>query len=152
MAGIFTDGVHARAAGRGGLGAVMGSKQLKALVVGGDLKIPVSQFERLHVSVRQSIPDIKKKTRAFSDFGTAGGLLFAEEIGDLPIRNWAWGTWKEGAIRISGESLKEQMFKSPILWFLFGRMEESFSYNPIWNCRWGQSMRHWQPWDRTVDR
>ena len=113
MAGIFTDGVHARAAGRGGLGAVMGSKQLKALVVGGDLKVPVSQFERLHASVRQSIPDIKKKTRAFSDFGTAGGLLFAEEIGDLPIRNWAWGTWKEGAIRISGESLKEQMFKKP---------------------------------------
>ena len=112
IAAIFTDGVHARAAGRGGLGAVMGSKNLKALVVGGDERIPIYEPDKLRVSVRRSIPEIKGRTKAFSDFGTAGGLLFSEEVGDLPIKNWAWGNWKEGALKISGESLRERMFKS----------------------------------------
>jgi aldehyde:ferredoxin oxidoreductase len=113
MAAIFTDGVHARVGGRGGLGAVMGSKNLKAIVVGGEIKSTVSQPEKLQMSIRQSIPEIKQRTKAFYEFGTAGGLLFSEEIGDLPIKNWAWGSWKEGAIKISGESLKEQFFKKP---------------------------------------
>jgi len=111
IAAIFTDGVHARVAGRGGLGAVMGSKNLKAVVVGGDIRTPVYEADKLRVSVRQSVPEIKGRTRAFSDFGTAGGLLFSEEVGDLPIKNWAWGNWKEGALKISGESLRERMFK-----------------------------------------
>ena len=111
IAAIFTDGVHARAAGRGGFGAVMGSKNLKALVTEGDIPTPVYDFDRLKASVRQSLPEIRQRTKAFSDFGTAGGLLFAEEVGDLPVRNWAWGSWREGAIKISGESLREQMFK-----------------------------------------
>jgi len=113
MAAILTDGVHGRVAGRGGLGAVMGAKSVKAIVVGGDLKSPIHQFEKLQASVRQSMPDLKKKTKAFSDFGTSGGVLFAEEVGDLPIKNWTLGSWKEGAIKISGEALKEQMFKKP---------------------------------------
>jgi aldehyde:ferredoxin oxidoreductase len=111
IAAMFTDGVHARAAGRGGLGAVMGSKNLKALVVGGDERTPVYEPDKLRVSVGQSVPEIKGRTKAFSDFGTAGGLLFSEEVGDLPIKNWAWGNWKEGALKISGESLRERMFK-----------------------------------------
>jgi aldehyde:ferredoxin oxidoreductase len=111
IAAIFTDGVHARVAGRGGLGAVMGAKKLKALVVDGDLRTPVHEPEKLRTSVRKAVPEIKQRTKAFSDFGTAGGLLFSEEVGDLPIKNWAWGSWKEGAIKISGEALRERMFK-----------------------------------------
>lgn len=113
MAGIFTDGIHGRVAGRGGLGAVMGSKNLKAIVVGGEIKPQVYQSDKLQKSVRESVPEIKQRTKAFYEFGTAGGLLFSEEVGDLPIKNWVWGSWQEGAIKISGESLKEQMFKKP---------------------------------------
>ncbi len=111
IAAIFTDGVHARVAGRGGLGAVMGAKKLKALVVDGDLRTPVHEPEKLRTSVRKAVPEIKQRTKAFSDFGTAGGLLFSEEVGDLPIKNWAWGSWKEGAIKISGEALREHLFE-----------------------------------------
>jgi len=111
IAAIFTDGVHARVAGRGGLGAVMGSKNLKALVVEGDERTPIYESEKLRDSVRRSVPEIRGRTKAFSELGTAGGLLFSEEVGDLPIKNWAWGSWREGALKISGESLRERMFK-----------------------------------------
>jgi len=111
IAAIFTDGVHARVAGRGGLGAVMGSKKLKALVVVGEGRTPVYEPDKLRDSVRRSVPEIREGTKAFSEFGTAGGLLFSEEVGDLPIKNWAWGSWREGALKISGESLREHLFK-----------------------------------------
>jgi aldehyde:ferredoxin oxidoreductase len=111
IAAIFTDGEHARAAGRGGLGAVMGSKKLKALVVDGNKKVPIYNNDKLRSSVRQSMAEIKARTKGLSDLGTAGGLIFSEETGDLPIKNWAWGSWKESAQKISGEALNEKMFK-----------------------------------------
>jgi aldehyde:ferredoxin oxidoreductase len=51
------------------------------------------------------IPVIKEKTKALRDYGTAGGVLFAEEMGDLPIKNWSLGEWREGARKISGQAL-----------------------------------------------
>ncbi len=112
MAGIFSDGEHARVAGRGGLGAVMGAKKLKALAVTGK-KTAFSIFNEdgLKQSIKDAMPDIQKKTKGLSDYGTPGGLLFAEEIGDLPIKNWSLGNWKEGALKISGNVVNERLFK-----------------------------------------
>jgi aldehyde:ferredoxin oxidoreductase len=105
FAAIMTDGEHGRAAGRCGLGAVMGSKQLKAVVTFGKTK-PVSvRQEALQESIKKMMPVIKEKTKALSDYGTAGGILFAEEMGDLPVKNWSQGEWKEGAKKISGQAL-----------------------------------------------
>jgi len=109
MATIMSDGVHARAAGRGGLGAVMGSKNLKAIVVLG-LKAPeIARHEELKLSIKRMMPVIKERTKALHDHGTAGGILFAEEIGDLPIKNWSLGEWKEGAKRISGQAMSKSI-------------------------------------------
>ncbi len=112
MAAIFSDGKHARAAGRGGFGAVMGAKNLKAIAIG-DYKRPVPIFDEqgLKQTVKGAVPEIKTRTKALSDAGTAGGVVFAEDVGDLPIKNWALGDWKEGAARISGKVLNERMFK-----------------------------------------
>ncbi len=105
IASIMTDGEHGRAAGRGGLGAVMGSKQLKAVVTVGTEHPMVSRREALQESIKAAMPVIKEKTKALHDYGTAGGILFAEEMGDLPVKNWSLAAWKEGAKKISGQTL-----------------------------------------------
>jgi len=112
MAGIFSDGIHARAAGRGGLGAVLGAKNVKALVVS-DQKVPFPVFneQRLRQSVKESVADIKTRTKALADCGTGGGLLFAEDVGDLPIKNWVLGDWKEGTVKIAGDVVNDRMLK-----------------------------------------
>lgn len=105
FAAIMTDGEHGRAAGRGGLGAVMGSKNLKAVVTVGSKGTPMIHRDKLRDSIKRMIPIIKEKTKALQDYGTAGGILFAEEIGDLPVKNWCLGEWKEGARKISGQAI-----------------------------------------------
>ena len=112
MAGIFSDGEHARAAGRGGLGAVMGAKKLKAVaVLGKSGAISIFNDEGLRNCVKNAMAEIQKRSKALSDYGTPGGLLSAEETGDLPIKNWSMGSWREGAMKISGSVVNERLFK-----------------------------------------
>jgi aldehyde:ferredoxin oxidoreductase len=58
FASIMHDGKAARAAGRCGLGAVMGSKNLKAIAVKGSGKIPLFDREGLKVSIQQIMPEL----------------------------------------------------------------------------------------------
>ena len=79
-----------RAAGRSGVGAVMGSKNLKAIVVRGDMKVPMAD-ERNVRSVRRGYitnphPDGAYDT--FHDFGTIGITGEAAMSGDSPVKNW----------------------------------------------------------------
>ncbi len=106
FAGIFTDGSDARAAGRTGLGAVMGSKKLKAIVVKGSGKVQVHDDEQLRDSIKQLIPVIKEKSKIRHAFGTSGGIETMERIGNLPIKNWQLGNW-EGASKISGKKMAD---------------------------------------------
>jgi len=101
-AGVFTDGVHARTAGRCGLGSIMGSKNLKAVVVQGNGEIPVDDMEGLRKSVRELMPSFVGKMKGMSDYGTPGILESCEAVGDLPIRNWTQGKWTENAQKIGG--------------------------------------------------
>jgi aldehyde:ferredoxin oxidoreductase len=79
-----------RAAGRLGLGAVMGYKRLKAVVVRGHKKVPVADEDRL----KELMKDIAKyyatneAVRNFHDGGTSGYFLTGYEIGDTPAFNW----------------------------------------------------------------
>lgn len=107
LAVVMSDGRDGRAAGRGGLGAVMGSKNLKAIAVYGTRRPPVADAESLKALTKEMAGTIAERTQGMARFGTAGGLQAMEELGDLPIRNWYQGSWPEGAAKIGGAHLAE---------------------------------------------
>ncbi len=97
LAGIMVDGRSARAAGRGGMGALMGSKGLAAVVARGDEPASVADPAGLKARVRADMKTIRARAQGLREFGTAGGIQGAEAIGALPVKNWAGGAWTEGA-------------------------------------------------------
>jgi aldehyde:ferredoxin oxidoreductase len=99
---------HSRAAGRGGMGAVLGSKLVKGIVAYGKEKVEPADPKLFHTLVKQQNPVIQSKTLCISKFGTAGGVAGAEAMGDLPIHNYLVGNWSDGAENISGQSMAEQ--------------------------------------------
>ncbi len=107
VAGIMNDGRNARAAARGGLGAVMGSKNLKAIAVFGTRRVPIIHDDKLRPLVKQMTLRIKERTQSFRDYGTAGGVLPSHAIGDMPIRNWRQGEWEVGIEKLSGQAMAE---------------------------------------------
>jgi aldehyde:ferredoxin oxidoreductase len=102
FATVSNDGRHA---GRGGLGAVMGAKRLKALVVRGNVPTPLAHPERVEELARalaqRSLGDATAKYR---ELGTAGNLASMNRVGALPTRNFRSGHC-EGADALSAESL-----------------------------------------------
>lgn len=106
-AAIMSGGRHGRAAARCGLGAVMGSKKLKAIAVKGSGRVQAHDEEGLTRSLREILPMVKEHTAGMSRNGTAGGLVTFEKSGDLPIENWRGGSWSEQAEAISGPRMTE---------------------------------------------
>jgi aldehyde:ferredoxin oxidoreductase len=88
IASIPHIGPIVRAAARTGLGAVMGSKNLKAMVVFGDGEISIAKPDALKAQIREITPHIQKATEAFGKFGTSGGIDNYEKIGNFPVKNW----------------------------------------------------------------
>ncbi|HGE69579.1 TPA: aldehyde ferredoxin oxidoreductase [Candidatus Poribacteria bacterium] len=78
-----------RAAGRSGLGAVMGSKKLKALAVLGDMKVPLADEQRTMALRRAYINTISGFGDVLKKYGTAGITAGASESGDAPVKNWS---------------------------------------------------------------
>jgi aldehyde:ferredoxin oxidoreductase len=112
LAGIMQGGQeHARAAGRGGMGALLGSKNLKAIVVRGKEKPAYPDRKAFLAFVREINQVIQANSEAMSQFGTAGGVPATEMTGDLSIKNWTLGSWEEGAQRISGQRMAETIFE-----------------------------------------
>ena len=108
IAAIMIDGSDTRAAGRCGLGASMGAKNLKALVARRDGGPPQAADAGGVAEARKEVmPRIREKAKGLTDFGTAGGVPVVEKHGDLPIRNWTRGAWAEGAARVSGQAMAE---------------------------------------------
>ena len=108
---IVHDGMHARVAGRCGGGAVMGSKNIKAIVVYGTQKNLVNQPEKLKKYIKDILPHIKEVSKGMSDFGTAGGIINYEKLGNFPHKNWALSNWEEGAKKISGQEMAKTILK-----------------------------------------
>jgi len=106
MAAIMHDGRNGRAAGRCGLGAVMGSKHLKAIAVRGTGRITVYDREGLVASLREMMPQMRQATVNLRAHGTGGGLEQFEVIGNLPIKNWVKGSWEQAA-EITGARMTE---------------------------------------------
>jgi len=103
------DGQPERFAGRGGLGAVMGSKGIKAIVVrkGQGLKA-TRQLRELAKRVAQVAQANSVITEFFPVVGTAGTLEMVDEVGGLPVRNFRSGRF-EWAGRIGGKALRETL-------------------------------------------
>ena len=78
---------HGRAAARSGLGAVMGSKKLKAIAVKGNNPVPLAHGEKAK--------EVRKNTQLtghitmLNQFGTPAILIPLVTAGDSPIKNWA---------------------------------------------------------------
>jgi aldehyde:ferredoxin oxidoreductase len=109
MAGIASIphiGTVVRAAARTGLGAVMGSKNLKAMAVYGRGEFPIAHPEALKASIKKLLPHIKGGTENFGKYGTAGGIDNYEKIGNFPVRNWRQARWP-GAAKISGVTMHD---------------------------------------------
>jgi aldehyde:ferredoxin oxidoreductase len=111
-ASVMTGGkLRARAAGRGGMGALMGSKHLKAIVVrGGRAQPEYHDRDDFREAVKTDNRWIQDNSIGMSKMGTSGGLAGAEAAGDLPIQNWRGGSWEEGAQRTTGQVLAATMF------------------------------------------
>lgn len=105
FAAIMNDGVDGRAAGRCGVGAVMGSKNLKAIAVRGDRKPEIADENALAALSKQWAPVIVKNTE-WTKYGTAGGAEGSEAIGNLPIKNWRQGNFP-GVATINGVYMAE---------------------------------------------
>src|SRR5450830_811292 len=108
MANIVHDGADARVAGRGGLGAVMGSKLLKGVAVRGTKQVPVHDPDALKQLMRETVPAMREQAIGMHLFGTTGGVQRAEEVGDLPIRNWRDGSFPQAAA-LSGQAIAERL-------------------------------------------
>jgi aldehyde:ferredoxin oxidoreductase len=109
IASIMNDG--ARALARGGAGAVMGSKNLKAIVVEGDQKMSVVDQDLFKFVMYEMTKRIKASpltSQALPEFGTVIMVNVVNEIGAFPTRNFRTGQF-EGADRISGETLSETL-------------------------------------------
>lgn len=105
--------------GRGGSGAVMGSKNLKAISVLGNNEIEVSRPQELRELCGELSREALGKTKRFIKYGTTTSITFASRIGMLPTRNFQTTSF-EGADKLSGEILKnyrerdEGCFRCPI--------------------------------------
>jgi aldehyde:ferredoxin oxidoreductase len=112
LAGVMQGGQeHARTAGRGGMGALMGSKNLKAIVVRGKERPRYPDMKTFRDFVKDINGFIQENGVGLSRLGTAGGVPATELVGDLPLKNWTLGNWKEEAARISGQRIAETIFE-----------------------------------------
>ncbi|MFB6133670.1 MAG: aldehyde ferredoxin oxidoreductase family protein [Halanaeroarchaeum sp.] len=104
ISAIITDDGRA-AAGRG-LAAVMGSKRLKGVVVGGSSPPPVADPDKLQSRRRAFMRSLRDDERlmAWGEFGTTTSVEILNERGILPTKNFEAGRF-EGADDIGGEAL-----------------------------------------------
>jgi aldehyde:ferredoxin oxidoreductase len=101
---VINDVKHA--AGRTGVGAVMGSKNLKAVVARGKPGVPVADQEKVRELSRWMAANWKDLAWSSHDQGTNAGLSGLNEMGALPTRNFQDGQF-EGASKIDGVALRD---------------------------------------------
>ncbi len=103
-----------RAIGRTGMGAVMGSKNLKAVAVRGTKDVGVADLEGFKEFIKMIHERMKgPATRKYRTLGTPENVLVLNSLAALPTRNFTQATF-EGAERVSGEYLNEHFVKKII--------------------------------------
>ncbi|MCK4498048.1 aldehyde ferredoxin oxidoreductase family protein, partial [Candidatus Bathyarchaeota archaeon] len=103
-----------RAIGRTGMGAVMGSKNLKAVAVRGTQDVNVADLEGFKEFIKMIHERMKgPATRKYRTLGTPENVLVLNSLAALPTRNFTDATF-EGAEKVSGEYLNEHFVKKII--------------------------------------
>jgi len=106
------DRVPSRISARGGIGAVMGSKRIKAIVIDGasGKKPPIGDlpaYRQAQKLFNQALMD-QPQTAAYRDFGTAAMVMMCNNFGALPTLNFSSGEYEQ-AEEISGEMLRSTL-------------------------------------------
>ena len=108
------DRVPSRINARGGLGAVMGSKGIKAIIfdAAGGSKPPIAHLEEFRAAQKKFNQALLNhpQTAVYRDFGTASLVNLCNTLGCLPTRNFSNGQF-EGAETISGEYMRDEMLR-----------------------------------------
>ncbi len=98
-----------RTASRGGVGTVMGSKNLKAIAVSGNVKPPIADKQAMEEAVKKIREDQKENPSVvgMQMNGTAGLISVIDAMGCLPTKNYQTGTF-EAAEEIAGSAITEK--------------------------------------------
>lgn len=113
FANIICSGKRYGAAGRAGMGAVMGSKNLKAVVVRGNKQTKVADREALKQFLKERYPVLKENTAPLSTYGTPILVNIINSKGMLATHNSNRETF-EHSHDISGELIKEKYWHKNI--------------------------------------
>ena len=134
-----------RAAGRSGVGAVMGSKNLKAIVVKGSKKPEIPDLESLKAITTEKIGKLKENGvtgTGLPAYGTAVLVNILNEIGSLPTNNFQTAQFA-GAEEISGELMAEKYlvskhacFRCPIGCGRVVKIDEEICGGPEYETIW----------------
>jgi aldehyde:ferredoxin oxidoreductase len=107
FATISNDGRHA---GRGGVGAVMGAKRLKAIAIRGDTETAIADLTGVaELALAMRHKSVGTVTSKYRQIGTVANLAVFNRLGSLPTRNFQHSTFAH-AENLSGESLTENNF------------------------------------------
>lgn len=102
-----------RLAARGGVGAVMGSKKVKAIIVDLDRMPPLHERKKVMGAVKQyrKMLDAEPAIVAFQETGTAMVADYTNHVGGIPVRNFTAGQATDtetGPFKMGGDFLREQ--------------------------------------------
>jgi len=126
------------AAGRTGMGAVMGSKMLKGIAVRGHGRVEVADKSKLAELTRWLNQNMRDLVGNLHEYGTGSGIVAGAKSGNLPTRNFRDGNF-EGAEAIDARTLKKTLsmgmegcYACPIRCKKVVKVEEPWSVNPIY--------------------
>jgi len=104
------EGVPSRIAARGGLGSLMGSKRIKAIIIDGASgeKPPIVNIDAFRAAQKEFNKALMAhpRTKSYTDFGTAGMTHLCNTLGAMPTRGFSEGRF-EAAEAISGEHMRQ---------------------------------------------
>lgn len=133
VACILNDINHAY--GRSGMGAVMGSKNLKGIAVRGKNPPAIAEQAKIKEIVRWLSQNYSK---GMQDLGTSGGLMGLNQGGGLPTRNFREGVF-EGADSISGQTMRDTIlinrgtcYACPVKCKRVVRVDEPYKVDPAY--------------------
>lgn len=101
------DGKPSRLSARGGLGALMGSKKIKAIIIEGSGRVPLADAEKFRVAwkVYTKVLLEAPSSKVYREFGTAALVQMINAMGGLPTKNFSRGRFDQADLISADEML-----------------------------------------------